>query len=641
MSTWRPISPPPLWKRFLPAFLHGPVKFAFLSSLAGAVVLSGIAFYYFMLAMRYDLGEVARLPTGTVFYDRKGVEIAAPGASGRKLVTRAEIPDFLVKSLRAREDARFFDHHGVDIRGFTRATVRNIVDWNFTQGASTLTMQLAKNTFDNKAKSIHRKLLEVALALRIESRYSKDEILTHYLNRIYFGAGAYGIEQAARTYFGKTTRELSDSECSIIVGIIRGPHAFSPIRNPEKALNQRGQTLNRMVAMGFIDKARREAIAAEPLKLVDEEQRENQTSYALQAARRELEDLLADSELQTSGLQVHTTLDAAWQQRLETELNHAVEGLEREKSWKHPQLGEHKPGSDPAYIQYAAVTTETKTGAVLALIGGRDFNHSRFDRTRSTRDLGSAFEPFVAAAAAERGKLVLPGKPVQTGRQIGPAEVERLAKRCGIAGPFLQTEDLFRGSVAATPMEMSVGLATLGNKGKRPKPYFIREIRNASGEVIYTAKPQLPPRSARMPRSKPPTFSVAVSTPAPSPAPPAPTATHGRCASAPAAPPPSGSASTNPPPSLRRNASSRCSTNSSNVSATAEFPSGVAASGSHHSQRRLQAARAIHGAFKAPLRAVHKKRRPRKEPPFVIYVDSLDQMPFLTTSLSRSMTRLE
>jgi penicillin-binding protein 1A len=129
----------------------------------------------------------------------------------------------------------------------------------------------------------------------------------------------------------------------------------------------------------------------------------------------------------------------------------------------------------------------------LALIGGRNFSHSRFDRTRSSRDLGSAFEPFIAAAAAERGKLVLPGKPLQTGRQIGPAEVERLAKRCGIAGPFLKTEDLFRGSVAATPMEMSVGLATLGNQGKRAKPFLIREIRDSTGEVIYSAKPELSP----------------------------------------------------------------------------------------------------------------------------------------------------
>jgi penicillin-binding protein 1A len=149
------------------------------------------------------------------------------------------------------------------------------------------------------------------------------------------------------------------------------------------------------------------------------------------------------------------------------------------------------PGTEPAYVQYAAITTETKSGATLALIGGRNYSHSGFDRTSSSRDLGSAFEPFVAAAAAERGKLVLPGKPVQTGRQIGPAEVQRIAKRCGISGPFLETEDLFRGSVSATPLEMSIGLATLGNKGKRPKPYLIREIRDATGEVIYSARPDL------------------------------------------------------------------------------------------------------------------------------------------------------
>lgn len=491
MSTWRPISPPPFWKRWLPEWLHGPVKFVFVTTLLGLIIGSGVAFFYFMAAARYDLDEVAKLPTGTTFYDRTGVEIAAPGASGRKLVTRGEIPDFLVKALQAREDARFYQHGGVDLRGFTRATFRNLKDRNFTQGASTLTMQLAKNTFDNTEKSIHRKLLEMALALRIESRYSKDEILTHYLNRIYFGAGAYGIEQAARTYFGKTTRDLTDGECAIIVGIIRGPHAFSPLRNPEKALQQRGQTLNRMVTMGFIDKARCETIAAEPLKLADDEQRENQTSYALQAIRRELDNILDDTELQSSGLKIHTTLDAAWQARLETELNHAVEDLEKEKTWKHPKITDHIAGEKPAYVLFSAITTETKTGAILALIGGRNFSHSRVDCTLARRDLGSAFEPFVAAAAAERGKLVLPGKPVQTGRQIGPAEVQRIAKRCGISGPFLDSEDLFRGSVSATPLEMATGLATLGNKGKRPKPYLIREIRDAAGALIHQAKPDL------------------------------------------------------------------------------------------------------------------------------------------------------
>lgn len=477
----------------LPGWSHGPVRLAFQLAVMAAVALVGFVFFYFMLAMRFDLEEVAKLPAGTTYFDRKGEEITAPGGTGRKLVKRDDIPDFLVKSLRAREDARFFEHGGVDYRGLMRATVRNVKDGDFTQGASTLSMQLARNCFKMKQKSLHRKFLEIALTLRVESRYSKDQILTHYLNRIYFGSGADGIEQAAQTYFAKPTRDLSDGECALLVGIIRGPHIFSPFRNLEAAVQQRNQTLNRLLVMGLIDPERRDAIAAEPVVLVHESERETQTSYALQAVRRELDRILENNDIQLGGLDVHTTLDASWQNRLEVELTRAVEDLEAEKAWPHPTHANHESGTDPDYIQYAAVTTETRTGAVLALIGGRNFRHSRFDRTRSSRDLGSAFEPFVAAAAAERGKLVLPGKPVQTGRQIGPAEVERLAKRCGIAGPFLKTEDLFRGSVAATPMEMSVGLATLGNQGRRPRPYFIREIRDAGGEVIYSSSSNLSP----------------------------------------------------------------------------------------------------------------------------------------------------
>ena len=492
MSTWRPISPLPFWRRWLPDGLQSPLRLLFQLAALALVVLSGVAFFYFKLALRFDLEEVARLPAGTTYYDRKGVEIAAPGGTGRKLAKREDLPQFLVQALQAREDARFFQHQGVDVRGLARALVRNLRDRDFTQGASTLSMQLARNSFKMKQKSLHRKFLEIALTLRVESRYTKGEILTNYLNRIYFGAGAEGIEQAARTYFGKTTRALDEGECALLVGIIRGPHIFSPFRNLEAAIEQRYQTLKRMIALGFIDQARCDTIAAVPLRLIDDEHRETQTSYALQAVRRELDRLLDEGDIRLGGLQVHTTLNAAWQQRLETELNHAVEDLEHEKSWAHPTHQDYLAGTEPAYVQYAAITTETRTGATLALIGGRDFGHSRFDRTRSSRDLGSAFEPFVAAAAAERGKLVLPGKPVQTGRQIGPAEVERLAKRCGVNGTFFaQSEDLFRGSVSASPMEMSVGLATLGNQGKRPKPYLIREIRDATGEVLYSAQPQL------------------------------------------------------------------------------------------------------------------------------------------------------
>ncbi|MCX6874073.1 MAG: transglycosylase domain-containing protein [Verrucomicrobia bacterium] len=494
MSTWRPIPPPRFWQRWLPECLHGPVRWLFRLSMVGLLIISGLAFCYLLLAMRFDLNEVARLPADPVYYDRRGRELPAPSGAGRRLVTRQDLPDFLVQALQAREDARFYQHCGIDFRGLGRATLRNLKDREFTQGASTLSMQLARNTFDIHAKSLHRKFLEIALTLRIEARYSKDEILTDYLNRIYFGAGAHGIEQAAQTYFGKPTGALKEGECALLVGIIRGPRLFSPLRNLDAAIEQRDQTLSRMLAMGFINEARRSAISAQAITLATDEQRENQPSYALRAMQRELNLILDEQDIRLGGLHVNTTLDAAWQDRLDTELTRAVTALEQEKSWGHPTHAAHPAGTEPRYVQYAAVTTETRTGAILALIGGRDYQHSRFDRTRSSRDLGSAFEPFVAAAAAERGKLVLPGKPVQTGRQIGPAEVECIAKRCGLAGPFLlMTDDLFRGSVAATPMEMSIGLATLGNQGKRPRPFLIRDLRDASGKTLYTATPNLRP----------------------------------------------------------------------------------------------------------------------------------------------------
>ncbi len=493
MSTWRPLVKTPLWKRCLPGWLHAPAVLAFQLTIVGTIISLGVLFFYFSASSKFDMVEVAKLPRGNVILDRDGKEIEGPGGGGRRMVKRDEIPDFMVKALAAREDARFFEHGGVDVRGLVRATVRNMKDRDFTQGASTLTMQLARNTYEMRAKSLHRKALEIALTLRIESRYSKDEILTNYLNRIYFGSGAYGVEQAARTYFGKTTSQLHPGEAAMIVGIIRGPHIFSPLRNMVAAKEQRDQTLARMVDAGFITPERAAAVKELEIRVDEDEEEDNQRTYALRAVRRELEKVMEVENILLSGLTVYTTLDAGWQERLEKELTRAVVDLEHEKNWQHPRHVSHEVGTAADYLQYAAVTTEMKTGAVLALIGGRDFSHSGYDRTRSRRDLGPAFEPFVAAAAAERGRLVLPGRPVQTGRQIGPAEVERLAKRCGLSGPFLGTEDLFRGAVAATPMEMSIGLATLGNKGKRPKPYFIKRIENSEGKTIYEAKPQTVP----------------------------------------------------------------------------------------------------------------------------------------------------
>lgn len=482
----------PLWKRWLPVWLHPWVRWAFYTTILGAVIALGVGFFYFRFAGRYDLDAVANLPSGTVFYDRADGEIRLPGAGARRQLTRDEIPDFLVTCLLVREDARFYEHPGIDFRGLARATVRNIRDGGFTQGGSTITMQLARNSYDDmRGKTLHRKFLEMALTLRIEGRYEKDEILAHYLNRIYFGAGAYGVEQAAQTYFGIPAAELNDGECALIVGIIRGPHVFSPFRNYDAAIAQRNEALASMLAKGKIDAARHQAILEQPIRLLPEGVRESQSSFAMRAVRSELDRILDREIGDTSGaLHVHTTLDSGWQARLERDLTHIITTLEDERGWKHPTHRDHPSGTPTTdYLQFAAITLETRTGEAMAWIGGRDISHSGVDRTRSRRDLGNTFEPWVAAAAAERGKLVFPGRPLQTGRQIGATEVERVARRCDITGPFAEDEDLFRGWVAATPLETATALATLGNKGQRPRPYFIREIRDASGKILYQAKP--------------------------------------------------------------------------------------------------------------------------------------------------------
>ncbi len=481
----------PLWKRCLPLWLHSWVRWAFIATVLLVLALAGTALFYHHLARGYDISQVAELPPGAVFHDRDGREILLPGTGARRPLTRAEIPDFLVECLLAREDARFYHHPGIDLRGILRATARNIRDRRYTQGASTISMQLTRNSYENmRGKTLHRKLLEIALTLRVEARYPKDEILAHYLNRIYFGAGAYGLEQAALTYFGRPASELNDGECALIVGIIRGPHVFSPFRNYEPAIRQRNQTLARMLENGALDPAGHQAVLDDPIRLLDESRRESQSSFAMRAVRREL-DRIIDREIEppAGAIHVHTTLDSNWQARLERDIARAVAAIENEPGWPHPTHAGHDGGPHTGYLQYAAITLESRTGQTMAWIGGRDISHSGVDRTRARRDIGTTFEPWIAAAAAERDRLVFPGRAMHTGRQIGPAEVARIASRCGITGPFAEDEDLFRGWVASTPVEIATALATLANEGEKPRPYLIREIRDAKGNTLYHGEP--------------------------------------------------------------------------------------------------------------------------------------------------------
>jgi penicillin-binding protein 1A len=484
--SWRPEPEkkrPSLWRSGRRFSYWQLLLFAAFLSMLG-VGLFGL--YYMALASSYDIAQVGQVPERNRVYDRHGQEIEANIGAAIEQITFEDLPPFLVKALQAREDAEFFTHSGVHLRGLVRATLRNIKDKKFTQGASTLSMQLARNTYEIRAKSLHRKFLEIALTFRVEHHYSKKQIMAGYLNRIYFGVGAghYGIEDAAQQYFGKNVSRLNEAQCAMIIGIIRGPHIFSPWRDLDAAKEQRDQVLDRMIAMSFITPEEKKRIQALPLGVTEPDQSSTETSYAIQAVVRAVNQLIPAEEIQRGGLKIFTTLDMPWQRRLERELQSAIRQLEKERSYRGPTFAQYEGGT-PQYLQMSAATLETKSGGILALIGGRHFPHSAYNRAQSARrDLGSAFEPFVAAAAAQRGRPIYPGSPVRTGSSIGPDAVARIARRCGIQGPFAENDDLYRGAACATPMEMARALATLANRGQRAKPYLIRRIESSEGEIL-------------------------------------------------------------------------------------------------------------------------------------------------------------
>ena len=431
--------------------------------------------FYFYLAQKFEMGDVAQMPERSLLLGRKGEAYGYVHGERRRLIARDEIPEVMVNALRAREDLRFYDHSGVDGKGLVRATLRNLKDRSFTQGASTLTMQLARNSYDMRAKSLHRKFLEIALTLRIESAYDKDEILTHYLNRIYFGSGCHGVEEAAQTYFGRSVSDLNAGECALLVGIIRGPHLFSPFRNIEGAKVQRDEVLERMVSCGFLSENEKDEAMELPIRLLPQKERNQNSSYARESIRFQLQRILDKNDIRSGGLKIYTTIDVGLQEQSEQLLKQKLKGLE-----------------DTNELQAAVVKLDPETGGILALCGGRDYRKSPFNRAyRAKRDLGPAYIPFLETCALERSKVVIPGKPVQTGRQLGVEETLRLSKRLGLSGPYQKTEDLYRGAIAASPMEVAGAAATLVNQGEAIEPHIITKITDENGAVVYEFRPSV------------------------------------------------------------------------------------------------------------------------------------------------------
>lgn len=446
------------------------------------LVLTPLAVYYGIQAEKFDLALVNDLPPSITTFDSKGNVLGTVKGSQARVVDRDDLPQFLVNALLAREDAYFYTHDGVDWKGIARATLRNLKDMSFTQGASTISMQLARNVFDIRAKSINRKFLEIALTRRIEAKFTKDEILTNYLNRVYFGAGAYGVGDAAHRFFSKSVTDLTDSQCACLIGIIRGPHIFNPISDEQAATHQRNQVLNRMVAAGFITRERADEVKKDSLGVNVGYLSSGETRYDQQAVRRHLDALVTSPDLRRSGLHAVTTLDPTRQRQLDDFCESLMTRL----------TSENRGLTQP--LQCSGVVIDPQTGHILALTGGRDFQTSALNRALdSRRAVGGLLTPFLEAIAVDTGVSPISGRPVATGRAIGREKALSSLQNFGFPASQKASDDDFRGFQEMSALEMTKAVSTLANGGSLPRHILISQINTPEGRTLLQQSPTLRP----------------------------------------------------------------------------------------------------------------------------------------------------
>lgn len=459
-----------------PAWLRALLKIGLRITIICSILFLIVSLYYYYLASQYDLDEVAKVTQPNLILAEDGSELATIGDDTRSLIKYEELPPHLVDALLAREDTRFRDHIGIDVKGLIRATVENIVAMSYQEGASTISMQLTKNTYNNKSKSLHRKFLEIAITLRLESKYDKDQILTHYLNRIYFGSGCHGIQEAANTYFGVPPSELTLAQSALIVGIIRGPHIFSPFNDLEAAIAQRDQVLTRMQAIGTITEKEKIAAQNTPLNLAEKSNQKTTSSYAVSSVRRHQQQIIDTSEINEGGLQITSTINKKLTSRITADIKKLTSSINE---------------NNQTPLQIAVVILENKTGAVRTIIGGSDYQTSSYNiALDSKQQLGKAFSPFIYLAALDRGKIPLKDQPIITGQQIGTKDLLGYCSRFGINHkPAEDPNDLYRGSMYATPLQLANAYSVIQNQGTLAESYFVENITNINGTQLFTNSP--------------------------------------------------------------------------------------------------------------------------------------------------------
>src|SRR5213080_3945059 len=346
----------------------------------------GVLIFYSAWAHTFDMKKVGEMPERNTVFDVDGKVYSRLAGANRLIVSLNEVAPAFIDALLAREDTRFFQHNGIDFYGVGRALVRDLLSGSAREGASSITQQLARNSLPLGGRTINRKILEAMVALRIEQTFSKQQILELYINRIYFGAGCYGVETASQAYFGKNASKLNLSEAALLAGLIRSPNRFSPLKNPEGAANQRDTVLDRLVELKKIALAQAEE--SKKAKIVTHPKRmpQVQENYAMDAVQRALSLILNQDQMDDGGLSIYTTLAPSAQNSAQDALETQLSKIEHQSNFHHPTKTEYKApengegDSAMPYLEGAVVVIDNASGGIRALVGGRDYAQSKFNR---------------------------------------------------------------------------------------------------------------------------------------------------------------------------------------------------------------------------------------------------------------------
>jgi 1A family penicillin-binding protein len=501
-------------------------------------------------AQTFDLNKLEQMESASVILDRKGKIFGQIYVENRDTVPYDQLPRDLINAVIAVEDAKFYRHQGYDLMGIVRAALKNFTAGHVRQGASTITQQLARNSFSLKEKTFRRKLLEVFLARRIEEQFGKQKIMELYLNRIYFGGGLYGAEAAARGYFGKSAREMSLAECATLAGLIKSPNRLSPWSDGSASREARNYALDRMRDLDLIsaeqcDRAREEQIA------VGSRQNAQGQTYAVDYIRQQVIAAVGWDRAMNEGFRIKTTIDVDLQKVAEDSLRANLDRIEKHPDYNHKTYADYAATfrkakangtmtNEPApeYLQGAVIGLDNATGDILVLVGGRDFEHNQYDRAlQARRPAGTAMLPLVYAAAFEKGmfpgalvedspldnRAVMiggttgilgewgpesaenryegamtarqalakskDGAAVRIGMSAGVDSVLQLCAAAGIRSPLRPYPATFLGSSEITLAELALAYTIFPNGGWRPNaPHILERIEEKDGTLVWDAQ---------------------------------------------------------------------------------------------------------------------------------------------------------